>query len=290
MPCLKINLSKSHLFGIGVPEEEVMNIARAVNCSYGSLPFSYLVLPVGKDMNRIEAWSDIVNRFTKKLSSWKANLLSIGGRLTLVKLVLGDENKMVWIRWQKILSCKKDGGLGVGSIKAKNMGLMGKWKWRFFNETDALWRKVIIQIHGSNGAFHSRGEFTLKSLSHAMQKKLLLSSDVSDMARLFSWNSWVPRKVSICAWRVFLDRLPTRANLVHRGIQVQNPCCVLCEDNLESMNHCFFSCPKIKILWLKIWNWWKALGSFNPSLEDIMKGITDFSEDKRVFKIFMRFV
>ncbi|GKF67459.1 hypothetical protein Tco_0197138, partial [Tanacetum coccineum] len=76
---LKINLSKSRLFSIGVPEEEVMNIARAVNCSYGSLPFFYLGLPVGKDMNRIEAWSDIVNRFTKKLSSWKANLLSIGG-------------------------------------------------------------------------------------------------------------------------------------------------------------------------------------------------------------------
>nr|GEY94209.1 reverse transcriptase domain, reverse transcriptase zinc-binding domain protein [Tanacetum cinerariifolium] len=87
---LKINLSKSRLFGIGVPEEEVVNITRVVNCSYGSLPFSYLGLLVGKDMNRIEAWADIVNTFTKKLSSWKANLLSIGGRLTLVKSVLGS--------------------------------------------------------------------------------------------------------------------------------------------------------------------------------------------------------
>nr|GEW02027.1 RNA-directed DNA polymerase, eukaryota, reverse transcriptase zinc-binding domain protein [Tanacetum cinerariifolium] len=106
---------------------------------HGSLPFSYLGLPVGKDMNMIEAWSDIVNRFTKKLSSWKANLLSIGGWLTLVKSVLedvsssmkGNKNKMAWICWQKIISCKKDGGLGVGSIKAKNTGLMGKWKWHF---------------------------------------------------------------------------------------------------------------------------------------------------------------
>ncbi|GKE10900.1 RNA-directed DNA polymerase, eukaryota, reverse transcriptase zinc-binding domain protein, partial [Tanacetum coccineum] len=96
-------------------------------------------------------------------------------------------------------------------------------------------------------------EFTVKSFSHAIQKKLL-TIDVSDMARSLSWNSWVPRKVNICAWRVLLDRLPTRANLVHRGIQ--------------------------------IWNWWKAPGSFNPYLEDILKGVTDFSKDKRVSKIF----
>nr|GEY32667.1 RNA-directed DNA polymerase, eukaryota, reverse transcriptase zinc-binding domain protein [Tanacetum cinerariifolium]GEZ36970.1 RNA-directed DNA polymerase, eukaryota, reverse transcriptase zinc-binding domain protein [Tanacetum cinerariifolium] len=145
-------------FNIGVSREEVTNIARGVNCSYGFLPFTYLGLPVSKDMNRIEAWSDISNKFTKKLLSWKANLLSIGGRLTLVKAVLGnDENKMVWIRWQKILSSKKDGGLGVGSIKAKNMGLMGKWKWRFYNKTEALWRKVIFKIHGLHGGFDSRG-------------------------------------------------------------------------------------------------------------------------------------
>ncbi|GJT00844.1 RNA-directed DNA polymerase, eukaryota, reverse transcriptase zinc-binding domain protein [Tanacetum coccineum] len=106
------------------------------------------------------------------------------------------------------------------------------------------------------------------------------------MARSFSWNSWVPRKVNICAWRVFLNHLPTRANLMHRGIQVQNPCCAFCEVHLESTNHCFFSCPKIEILWLKIWDWWKASGSFNPSLEDILKKIVGFSEDKKVSKIF----
>ncbi|GJW43442.1 reverse transcriptase domain, reverse transcriptase zinc-binding domain protein [Tanacetum coccineum] len=87
---LEINLSKSRLFGIGVSGEEVVNIARGVNCSYGFLPFTYLGLPVGKDMNRIKAWSDIANKFTKKLSSWKANLLSVGSRLTLVKAVLGS--------------------------------------------------------------------------------------------------------------------------------------------------------------------------------------------------------
>ncbi|GKE03667.1 RNA-directed DNA polymerase, eukaryota, reverse transcriptase zinc-binding domain protein [Tanacetum coccineum] len=34
----------------------------------------------------------------------------------------------------------------------------------------------------------------------------------------FVWNSWVPRKVNVCAWRVALDRLPTRENLSRRGL------------------------------------------------------------------------
>ncbi|GKD44690.1 phospholipase-like protein [Tanacetum coccineum] len=30
---------------------------------------------------------------------------------------------------------------------------MGKWKWRFLNESGALWRRVIVELHGVNGGF-----------------------------------------------------------------------------------------------------------------------------------------
>ncbi|PWA92394.1 reverse transcriptase domain, Reverse transcriptase zinc-binding domain protein [Artemisia annua] len=62
-----------------------------------------------------------------------------------------------WVSWNKVLVSKTDGGLGVGSIKTKNMGLLGKWKWRFINEQGALWRKVIAEIHGSSGGFDTMG-------------------------------------------------------------------------------------------------------------------------------------
>ncbi|GJT38285.1 hypothetical protein Tco_0938150 [Tanacetum coccineum] len=41
--------------------------------------------------------------------------------------------------------------LGVGSILAKNLGLLGKWKWCFLTEKDALWRAVIQEFYGDDG-------------------------------------------------------------------------------------------------------------------------------------------
>ncbi|GKA91673.1 ribonuclease H-like domain-containing protein [Tanacetum coccineum] len=50
----------------------------------GDIPFNYLGLPIGSNMKSIASWKTLVDRFHMRLSSWKANLLSIGGRLTLI--------------------------------------------------------------------------------------------------------------------------------------------------------------------------------------------------------------
>nr|GEZ88950.1 RNA-directed DNA polymerase, eukaryota, reverse transcriptase zinc-binding domain protein [Tanacetum cinerariifolium] len=50
-------------------------------------PFMYLGSIVGGSMSRIQAWTDVVDRVSSRLSKWKMNMLSIGGRLTLVKSV-----------------------------------------------------------------------------------------------------------------------------------------------------------------------------------------------------------
>ncbi|GJR68223.1 RNA-directed DNA polymerase, eukaryota, reverse transcriptase zinc-binding domain protein [Tanacetum coccineum] len=47
------------------------------------------------------------------------------------------------------------GGLGVGSLQAKNLNLLGKWKWRFLTEKGVLWRKVIKCFYGDDGGFNS---------------------------------------------------------------------------------------------------------------------------------------
>ncbi|PWA77731.1 hypothetical protein CTI12_AA217860 [Artemisia annua] len=49
-------------------------------------------------------------------------------------------------------------GLPVGSnmrrLKDKYMSLLGKWKWRFCDEDDALWQKVIKEIYGPHGGLN----------------------------------------------------------------------------------------------------------------------------------------
>lgn len=42
------------------------------------------------------------------------------------------------------------GGLGHGSFRAKNLGLLGKWHWRTKIDIDVVWHEVISSLYGSN--------------------------------------------------------------------------------------------------------------------------------------------
>ncbi|GKD12222.1 hypothetical protein Tco_1196629, partial [Tanacetum coccineum] len=142
---LKINYHKSKLFGVGVSFEEVNSLASITGCNALVSPFNYLGLPIDCNMALIKSWDPICDKFTKRLSKWKASLLSIGGRATLITSVLGaigtyffslfpmpssvnkkleslrsnffwgsDEKskKISWISWNLALASKDKGGLG----------------------------------------------------------------------------------------------------------------------------------------------------------------------------------
>ncbi|GJY78581.1 hypothetical protein Tco_0484382 [Tanacetum coccineum] len=60
-------------------------------------------------------------------------------------------NKASWVKWNKVLTPKDKGGLGVSSLFALNRGLMLKWVWRFYSQKCSLWTKVIKAIYGDDG-------------------------------------------------------------------------------------------------------------------------------------------
>ncbi|XP_071730763.1 uncharacterized protein [Rutidosis leptorrhynchoides] len=178
---LKINLHKSSVFSVGVDSNEVNRLARVLGCSSANFPFTFLGISVGQNMHRFEGWKGVIDKVKNRLASWKANLLSFGGRLTLVKSVMGsiatftmslfeapkkviqrieslrssffwgakdNERKIHWVNWRLIQNPYDKGGLSVNCLKSLNLALLYKWRWRFFSNKDALWVKVISAIHG----------------------------------------------------------------------------------------------------------------------------------------------
>lgn len=58
---LKVNFSKSKVFGIGASAAETAEWAGFLGCMAGSLPFLYLGVPVGANMNCKENWQPIID-------------------------------------------------------------------------------------------------------------------------------------------------------------------------------------------------------------------------------------
>ena len=52
------------------------------------------------------------------------------------------------IKWNTVCLEKKLGGLGVRSLSKLNQAPLCKWTWRFANEREPLWRRVISRKYG----------------------------------------------------------------------------------------------------------------------------------------------
>ncbi|GKB96187.1 putative RNA-directed DNA polymerase, eukaryota, reverse transcriptase zinc-binding domain protein, partial [Tanacetum coccineum] len=87
---LKVNFNKSKLYGIGVTNGELSSMAASIGCLTSQFPCMYLGLPIDAKMSRCHHWKPLVDRFHKRLSKWKSKSLSFGGRLTLIRSVLGS--------------------------------------------------------------------------------------------------------------------------------------------------------------------------------------------------------
>lgn len=88
MSGLSVNMLKSKLFGVGIKEQFMQVASVFLNCKSDVLPLKFLGIVVGSNPRRVESWDSIVKQMRSKLESWKGRHLSIGGRFTLVNLVL----------------------------------------------------------------------------------------------------------------------------------------------------------------------------------------------------------
>ncbi|GKV30550.1 hypothetical protein SLEP1_g39351 [Rubroshorea leprosula] len=178
---LKVNFFKSALYGINVKSEEISEWAVSLNCVVGSIPFKYLGIPVGANPRNLSTWTPVVDCLRRKLSNWKCDSLSFGGRIVLLNAVLSSipvyffstmrapkqvikllssiqrsflwggkegDRKIAWVSWEIVCNSRKNGGLGVKDLDRFNMALLGKWRWRLVVEKEALWNRVVEAKYG----------------------------------------------------------------------------------------------------------------------------------------------
>ncbi|GJS00247.1 reverse transcriptase domain, reverse transcriptase zinc-binding domain protein, partial [Tanacetum coccineum] len=150
---LKINSNKTKLYGIEVHNEEVEGLANRIGCLAGKMSFTYHGIPIGVNMKKVDSWKVIMEKFKKRLGKWKTKMISCGGRLTLIKSVLGSLALYFFSLFRAPVSVLKslESGLNIGSLKAFNWALIGKWWWRFRVEENRLWVRVVKSIYGNDG-------------------------------------------------------------------------------------------------------------------------------------------
>ncbi|GJU90796.1 retrotransposon protein, putative, ty1-copia subclass [Tanacetum coccineum] len=189
---LKVNFNKSKLYGVGVT-----NSAK---------------------MSRCHNWKPLVDRFHKRLLKWESKSLSFGGRLTLVRSVLGS--------------------LGVyyfSNFKAPKKVISYRWRKILGNLQLAQLEKFSVKDMRSH----------ITSLSHPW---------TSQPTR---WNNSIPSKVNINTWRAMNSRLPTRTNLDLRGMDLDSIRCVVCDEEIETEEHVFVHCKIVVDIWKDIFKLWK---------------------------------
>jgi len=112
---LKINFHKSEIFFFGQAKQHELMYSSLFGCKLGSYPFRYVGILMHFRKLSNNDWKIIEDRIEKRLSGWKGNLLSIGGRLVLINSILSSLPMFMlsFFRSQKESGIKK----GVRDIK-----------------------------------------------------------------------------------------------------------------------------------------------------------------------------
>ena len=112
-------------------------------------------------------------------------------------------------------------------------------------------------------SLNSNNTYTVSSMRKMIEGNLLPFQE--DKIR---WNRYLPIKVNILSWRLRLNRLPTRCNLDHRGIDLHTTRCPLCNEDLETSQHIFVDCLIAVDLWNHISRWW-GMVNYSKTLLDL---------------------
>ncbi|GKV32867.1 hypothetical protein SLEP1_g41432 [Rubroshorea leprosula] len=104
-------------------------------------------------------------------------------------------------------------------------------------------------IHDKNGQYSTKSAYAL------LTKEEKGSTGTTTFTRI--WNSTLPSKISAFNWQLLLDRIPTKKNLLRRGIikDMRESKCEICAEEEEDTTHLFLSCRIARWLWKAYAKW-----------------------------------
>jgi len=141
----------------------------------GTLPFTYLGVPIFKGKPKKSYFQPIADKVKVKLAAWKSSLLSMVGRVQLIKSVIqsmlihclsiyswpvslikdverwirnflwsGDihQKKLVTVAWHKVCKPIKEGGLGIRNLSTINEAGNLKLCWDI-TQSDLQWATFL---------------------------------------------------------------------------------------------------------------------------------------------------
>nr|GEU34258.1 RNA-directed DNA polymerase, eukaryota [Tanacetum cinerariifolium] len=267
---LSFNRVVDAAFRCGVHTSDVSLAAASIGCLIMNNQFRYLGVMVGENMARHKAWSNVTLKLISHLSKWKTKTLSVGGRLTFLKSVLGasplfymsifktpkgnGNSTNFWLDiWKgdstfcelfpRVYALESVKDISVASKMAMQMDssfrrpACGGIELSQLNDlisfTDMVSLSSVPDRWVCNVA--GNGNFSVKIIRNLIDDLILPSSVVSTR-----WVKSVPIKINIFMWRARRDCLPTRLNLSHRGVVMEMVNCPTCGNCEEDVQHIFF--------------------------------------------------
>ncbi|RHN79618.1 putative reverse transcriptase zinc-binding domain-containing protein [Medicago truncatula] len=140
------------------------------------------------------------------------------------------------------------------------------WKWRrrlfaweeekVLECCDILTNIVLQPNHYDRWIWHLHASNNYNVTSAYNHLLTLISNNLSATHTSEIWNKEVPLKISLFAWRLLRDRLPTTDNLIKRHILLLNAqLCVGGCGMMGDAKHLFLSCDFFGKLWYGISHW-----------------------------------
>ncbi|XP_028786509.1 uncharacterized protein LOC114742412 [Neltuma alba] len=174
---LKVNVRKTRVsFSRNVNHTRRSEVSNILGFQLAADLGKYLGAPLHHRRISKSSYQEVVDKVKQRLSNWKANSLSLAGRITLASSVTSaipeysiqtaslpistceaveKHNRcFIWgsseghrkphlVAWDKVCTPKKNGGLGLKHLRHQNQAYMAKLGWNLINRRDALWVKVI---------------------------------------------------------------------------------------------------------------------------------------------------